>query len=95
MYSLVGISKDAIRMSLLLFPFQIALPFGDSNEVLATYNAEEEQESEEGTRIYAKKDAQLYGTSKHKKDRFVSLPFMKKYIHVARNIRVFIELTAF
>merc|ERR1719494_1015262 len=32
------------------------LPFGDTSDVLATYNAEEEEESEEGTQVYAKQD---------------------------------------
>jgi len=63
------------------------LPFGDTSDVLATYNAEEEEESEEGTQVYAKQDAQLYGSRRDTKQRFVSIPFMKKYIHVAKNIR--------
>lgn len=61
------------------------LPFGDTNEVLATYNVEED-EPQEGTHVYAKKDTQLYG-EKSKHERFVSMPFMKKYIHVAKNIK--------
>jgi len=63
------------------------LPFGDTSDVLATYNAEEEEEGEEGTQVYAKQDAQLYGSRRDTKQRFVSIPFMKKYIHVAKNIR--------
>jgi len=62
------------------------LPFGDTTDVLATF-ADEEEESEEGTQVYAKADAQLYGTRRSKKDKFVSIPFMKKYIHVAKNIK--------
>ena len=74
---------ESICLSLFL-----ALPFGDTSDVLATYNAEEEEESEEGTQVYAKQDAQLYGSRRDTKQRFVSIPFMKKYIHVAKNIRV-------
>lgn len=62
------------------------LPFGDTTDVLATYNADEEQEEEEGTKVYAKKDTQLYG-EKNMHERFISMPFMKKYIHVAKNIK--------
>ena len=54
--------------------------------MLATYNAEDE-ETDEGMQVYAKKDAQLYG-ERNSKDKFVSMPFMKKYIHVAKNIKV-------
>jgi len=59
------------------------LPFGDASEVLTTY----EDQGEEGeTEIYAKKDTQLYG-EKDKNEQFVSVKFMKKYIHVAKNIK--------
>ena len=69
------------------FPCQsLALPFGDTNDLLATYGSEETEEEEGGTRVYAKKDSQLYGANRHEK--FVSSQFMKKYIHVARNIKV-------
>jgi len=61
------------------------LPFGDTNDLLATYGNEENEEEEGGTRVYAKKDSQLYGDNRHEK--FVSSQFMKKYIHVARNIK--------
>ena len=54
--------------------------------MLATYGNEENEEEEGGTRVYAKKDSQLYGDDRHEK--FVSSQFMKKYIHVARNIKV-------
>jgi len=53
---------------------------------LTTYTAEENEEEEGGTRVYAKKDSQLYGDNRQEK--FVSAQFMKKYIHVARNIKV-------
>lgn len=62
------------------------LPFGDTSETLSTYANEEQEEQEGGTPLYAKRDNQLYG-AKSKKERFVSAQFMKKYIHVARNIK--------
>jgi len=61
------------------------LPFGDTSEVLSTYNTEQNEEEQE-TEIYAKKDTQLYGET-DKQEQFVSVQFMKKYIHVARNIK--------
>jgi len=61
------------------------LPFGGTNDLLATYANEETEEEEGGTCVYAKKDSQLYGDNRHEK--FVSAQFMKKYIHVARNIK--------
>ena len=53
---------------------------------MATYANEETEEEEGGTRVYAKKDSQLYGDNRQEK--LVSAQFMKKYIHVARNIKV-------
>jgi len=62
------------------------LPFGGSADVLTTSDLTGEDE-EEDTQIYAKKDAKLYGKEKDRKDKFVSIPFMKKYIHLAKAIR--------
>ncbi|XP_065652017.1 DNA replication licensing factor MCM3 isoform X2 [Hydra vulgaris] len=63
------------------------LPFGDNCETLSTFDAvDAQQDDEEVTRVYAKKDSQLYGEGS-KKEKFVSIPFMKKYIHVAKNIK--------
>ena len=73
--------------------FALALPFGDTNDLLATYGNEENEEEEGGTRVYAKKDSQLYGDNRHEK--FVSSQFMKKYIHVARNIKVSLIFKSF
>jgi len=61
------------------------LPFGDTSEVLSTYNTDQTDEEQE-TEVYAKKDTQLYGES-DKQEQFVSVQFMKKYVHVARNIK--------
>lgn len=61
------------------------LPFGDNSEVLSTYNTDQAEQEKE-TEIYAKKDTQLYGEA-DKQEQFVSVQFMKKYIHVAKNIK--------
>ena len=50
------------------------------------------EDKEEDTQIYAKKDAQLYGKQSDRKDKFVSIQFMKKYIHLAKAIRVSFEI---
>ena len=46
------------------------------------------EDEDDDTPIYAKKDSQLYGKQSNRKDRFVSMQFMKKYIHLAKAIRV-------
>ena len=66
------------------------MPFGGSADVLTTSDLTGEDE-EEDTQIYAKKDAKLYGKEKDRKDKFVSIPFMKKYIHLAKAIRVILS----
>ena len=75
-------------------PSSVALPFGGSADVLTTSDMAEE-ENEDDAQIYAKKDAQLYGKERDRKDKFVSIPFMKKYIHLAKAIRVSFYLRIF
>ena len=70
-----------------LFNFFPALPFGGAADVLSTMDPDLDEEDEE-TPVYAKKDAQLYGQEAQKKQKFVSMAFMKKYIHLAKAIRV-------
>jgi DNA replication licensing factor MCM3 len=60
------------------------LPFGNTSEVLTTYADQAEDEGE--TEVYAKKDTQLYG-ERNKNEKIISVKFMKKYIHVAKNIK--------
>jgi hypothetical protein len=64
-----------------------ALPFGEASDILATRDPDAEEEDEE-TPIFEKHDPMLYGPRKSKKDRFISIAFMKKYIHVAKAIKV-------
>eukprot|EP00794_Sanderia_malayensis_P011928 gene11928-13163_t len=62
------------------------LPFGGTADVLTTNDLNAEDEEEDAP-VYAKKDAQLYGKQSSKKDKFVSIQFMKKYIHLAKAIK--------
>lgn len=63
-----------------------ALPFGVTTETLATQDPEAEDE-ETDTPIYEKYDAMLHGKRKDRKEKYVSMAFMKKYIHVAKGIK--------
>ncbi|EDO34425.1 predicted protein [Nematostella vectensis] len=63
-----------------------ALPFGEESDVLATRDPDQEEEDED-TPVYEKHDPMLFGKQKDKKDKFVSMAFMKKYIHVAKAIK--------
>ncbi|XP_073251050.1 DNA replication licensing factor MCM3-like isoform X1 [Porites lutea] len=63
-----------------------ALPFGVTTETLATQDPEAEDEETE-TPIFEKHDAMLHGQRKDRKERYVSMAFMKKYIHVAKSIK--------
>lgn len=62
------------------------LPFGASVDLLATTDPEAENKEEEETPIYEKYDSLLHG-KRNKKNRIVSMKFMRKYIHVARDIK--------
>lgn len=63
-----------------------ALPFGVTAETLATQDPDREDE-ETDTPIFEKHDAMLHGQRKDRKERYVSMAFMKKYIHVAKSIK--------
>lgn len=64
----------------------IALPFGEESDVLATNDPDAEEEDQD-TPIYEKHDPKLYGVKASKKDKLISIAFMKKYIHVAKGIK--------
>lgn len=64
-----------------------ALPMGSSVDLLATADPEAEQNEETETPIYEKYDHLLHGGSRTKKDKIVSMKFMRKYIHVAKDIK--------
>ncbi|XP_068250969.1 zygotic DNA replication licensing factor mcm3 [Palaemon carinicauda] len=65
-----------------------ALPMGLGIDVLSTQSPDQEDdELADNTPIYEKYDALLHGNLRSKKDKIVSMKFMKKYIHIAKSIK--------
>ena len=66
-----------------------ALPMGLGVDLLSTDNPDSQvQDDDQGeTPIYEKYDAMLHGSLRSKKDKVVSMQFMRKYIHIARSIK--------
>ena len=64
------------------------LPLAMNLDMLSTSNPEESESTAQDTPIYEKYDALLHGNSRSKTDKIVSMQFMKKYIHVARALKV-------
>lgn len=62
------------------------MPIESSAEFLATKDPDAEEEETE-TPLYEKFDPLLHGTRSSKKDRIISLQFIKKYIYIAKVIR--------
>ncbi|XP_064411529.1 DNA replication licensing factor MCM3 [Latimeria chalumnae] len=63
-----------------------ALPLGSAVEVLATQDPNFTQEEEQELQIYEKPDNLLHG-AKRRREKVVSMEFMRKYIHVAKMIK--------
>ncbi|XP_013393100.1 zygotic DNA replication licensing factor mcm3-like [Lingula anatina] len=64
------------------------LPMGGTNDLLSTKDPERvEEDEDEETPIFEKYDALLHGATRSKKDKIVSMKFMRKYIHVAKVIK--------
>ncbi|XP_041360828.1 zygotic DNA replication licensing factor mcm3-like [Gigantopelta aegis] len=63
------------------------LPMGSSVNMLATQDPDKEQDENEETPMYEKYDHLLHGSSRSKKDKIVSMQFMRKYIHVAKALK--------
>ncbi len=57
-------------------------------DLLSTNNPDESEAQHQDTPLYEKYDALLHGNSRLKTDKIVSMQFMKKYIHVARALKV-------
>lgn len=68
------------------------LPLAMNLDMLSTRNPDENDATAQETPLYEKYDALLHGTSRSKTDKVVSMQFMKKYIHVARALKVSIIL---
>jgi len=64
------------------------LPLAMNLDMLSTNNPEENDAAVRDTPLYEKYDALLHGSSRSKTDKIVSIQFMKKYIHVARALKV-------
>jgi len=64
-----------------------ALPMGLGVDLLSTEDpAADEGNAQADTPVYEKYDALLHGSTRAKDEKVVSLPFMRKYIHIAKAI---------
>ncbi|NXD43890.1 MCM3 factor, partial [Copsychus sechellarum] len=63
-----------------------AMPLGSSVEMLATDDPDFVQEEEQELQVYEKHDDLLHGPNR-RKEKVVSMEFMRKYIHVAKMIK--------
>ncbi|XP_076046418.1 zygotic DNA replication licensing factor mcm3-like isoform X2 [Oratosquilla oratoria] len=64
-----------------------ALPMGLGIDLLSTDSPDVANDDDEETPIYEKYDALLHGGLRSKKDKIVSIKFMRKYIHIAKAIK--------
>ncbi|NXX93370.1 MCM3 factor, partial [Centropus bengalensis] len=63
-----------------------AMPLGSAVEILATDDPDFAQEEEQDLQVYEKHDDLLHGPNR-RKEKIVSMEFMRKYIHVAKMIK--------
>lgn len=63
-----------------------ALPLANRLDLLATSNQEVDDENEQETPVYEKFDPLLH-RGRSQKERIVSIKFMRKYIHVAKDMK--------
>ncbi|XP_041336781.1 DNA replication licensing factor MCM3 [Pyrgilauda ruficollis] len=63
-----------------------AMPLGSAVEMLATDDPDFLQEEEQELQVYEKHDDLLHGPNR-RKEKVVSMEFMRKYIHVAKMIK--------
>ncbi|RMC17082.1 hypothetical protein DUI87_05659 [Hirundo rustica rustica] len=63
-----------------------AMPLGSAVEMLATDDPDFIQEEEQELQVYEKHDDLLHGPNR-RKEKVVSMEFMRKYIHVAKMIK--------
>ncbi|PNF28221.1 DNA replication licensing factor Mcm3 [Cryptotermes secundus] len=61
-----------------------ALPMGSSVDMLSTQNPDLAEGDSLSTPIYEKYDSLLHGGTRNRKDKIISVSFMKKYIHIAK-----------
>ncbi|NXF09960.1 MCM3 factor, partial [Smithornis capensis] len=63
-----------------------AMPLGSAVEILATDDPDFTQEEEQELQVYEKHNDLLHGPNR-RKEKIVSMEFMRKYIHVAKMIK--------
>lgn len=63
------------------------LPINPGADMLSTSNPDVVQDEETDTPIYEKYNALLHGSLRSKNDKIVSIKFMRKYIHIAKNMK--------
>ncbi|NXD65949.1 MCM3 factor, partial [Eolophus roseicapillus] len=63
-----------------------AMPLGSAVDILATEDPDFAQEEEQELQVYEKHDDLLHGPHR-RKEKIVSMEFMRKYIHVAKMIK--------
>ncbi|XP_069832055.1 DNA replication licensing factor MCM3 isoform X2 [Dendropsophus ebraccatus] len=60
-----------------------AMPLGSAVDILATNDPSVSHEEQQELQVYEKHDSLLHGT-KRKREKLISMEFMRKYIHVAK-----------
>ncbi|KAJ9598261.1 hypothetical protein L9F63_011082, partial [Diploptera punctata] len=64
-----------------------ALPMGSSVDILSTQMPDQEEGTSENTPIFEKYDSLLHGSTRSRKDKVISVEFMKKYVHIAKHMK--------
>ncbi|KAJ8279874.1 hypothetical protein COCON_G00069400 [Conger conger] len=83
------ISDHVLRMHRYRTPGEqegTAMPMGSSVDVFATDDPNATEAAEQELQVYEKKDNLLHGSRK-KKEKVVTMEFIKKYIHVAKLVK--------
>ncbi|XP_049784125.1 zygotic DNA replication licensing factor mcm3 [Schistocerca serialis cubense] len=84
------ISDHVVRMHRYRNPGEqdgAVLPMGSAADLLATNNPDVEEEDDSNAPIYEKYDALLHGNTRSRKDKIISVKFMRKYIHIAKMMK--------
>lgn len=63
------------------------LPFGCDVDLLSTLNQESAETQDVELQVYDKYDPTLHGPNRDKKQKFVNLMFMRKYVHLAKGLK--------
>lgn len=63
------------------------LPFACDVDLLSTLNQETAENQDAELQVYDKYDPTLHGPNRDKKQKFVNLMFMRKYVHLAKGLK--------